>query len=55
MPYRVYIETNFIISVANGQHEANDRILTAADNGHIELALPQICLDEALSREHQRP
>jgi hypothetical protein len=49
MRRRVYVETNFIISVANANHEANDKILAAAGEGLFELALPQICIDEALS------
>jgi hypothetical protein len=49
MPRRVYIETNFILSVANGQHEANDKIIDAVTVGVLELALPQICIDEAIS------
>jgi predicted nucleic acid-binding protein len=49
MGRRVYVETNFIIAVANGEHEANDKILDAAQDASIDLALPQICIDEALS------
>ncbi len=49
MARRLYVETNFIIAIANGEHAANDKILAAAEDAAIELALPQICVDEALS------
>jgi predicted nucleic acid-binding protein len=51
---RVYVETNFIVALAHGEHDANERVVQQASLGAICLALPQICLDEALSVDIKR-
>ncbi len=51
---RLYVETNFIVALAHGEHQANERVVRSAEDGAIALVLPQICLDEALSVDIKR-
>lgn len=47
---RVYVETNFVLELALNQPQASvcERLLTLAESGSLELAVPAFCLVEPL-------
>lgn len=48
----MYVESNFVLEIALGQEEltAAERLLVAAEQGAIELALPVFALSEPFAR-----
>ncbi len=53
---RVYVETNFLLELADRQqeHPACERLLSAAETGEIALRVPAVCLTEATASIPQR-
>lgn len=52
----LFVETNFLVGHARGEHEAFDSLLAAAETGRIELVVPVFCFYEALKkliRDHE--
>ena len=52
----LYVESNFVLELALGQEESEqaDRLLVAAEQGTIEIALPAFALSEPFSMITQR-
>lgn len=45
----LYLETNFLLSFAYGQHDDSESLLTLIEDKGIDVVMPEVCVVEAMS------